>query len=56
MLDDVPLLLALCTGLVSVIGTLAIHRVSQLEEAQRAHARSAQRIEGTVTKTDALVP
>ncbi len=55
----VPILLALCTGMVFVVNTLAanagvnaatVHRVSQLEQAQRAHAASAQRIEGTVTQ------
>ena len=48
----VPVLLALCMGMVSVASTLGgtAQRVEQLEGAQRAHAASAQRIEATVTQ------
>ncbi len=55
----VPVLLALCTGMVSVVNTVSAHaaasattaqRVEQLEGAQRAHAASALRIEKTVNQ------
>ena len=55
----VPVLLALCMGMVSVASTLATQasdgaaatqRIEQLEDAQKSHARSAARIEGTVTQ------
>ncbi len=55
----VPIMLALCTGMIFVVNALAanagtdagtLQRVEQLEQAQRGHASSARRIEATVTQ------
>ncbi len=55
----IPLLVAISAGIVSAAGALSAQaaanastaqRVTQLEQAQREHASSAQRIEGTVTQ------
>ena len=55
----VPILLALCMGMASIVNSLATNagadattsqRVQQLERSQHAHMESAGRIETTVTQ------